>query len=103
MTEARTTVKKTASTRKPAAPKSAAKKPAEESAKPEAAEAVEPKAEETAKPETEPGQDAKFAVVALRKFNDKRTGDLRKPGDVFEVTQERFDEILAAGEFVEKQ
>lgn len=87
MTEVRATVKKTASTRKPAAPKDTAKKPAEE----------------TAKPETETEQDTKFAVIALRKFNDKRTGDFRKPGDVFEVTQERFDEILAAGEFVEKQ
>lgn len=33
----------------------------------------------------------------LAPFTDARTGEDRMPGDVFEVTCERFDEINAAG------
>lgn len=44
-----------------------------------------------------------FMVTVKEKFIDKHTRGVRKVGDVIEVTQERFDEIAAAGEFVEKQ
>lgn len=37
-------------------------------------------------------------VVVVTKFKDKENGKkLRKVGEVFEVTKERFDEIVEAG------
>lgn len=34
-------------------------------------------------------------------FRDKYTDELYKIGDVIEVTEERFDEILSVGDFIE--
>lgn len=47
-------------------------------------------------------KDAKFEVKCLKNFRDKHTGKIRKAGDVFKVTEERFKEILEVGKFVEK-
>ena len=44
----------------------------------------------------------KFEVKCLQNFRDKHTGKIRKAGDVFKVTEERFKEILEVGKFVEK-
>lgn len=44
-----------------------------------------------------------LTVIVKAKFVDKHTGDLRRKGDVIEVTQERLGEILSAGNYVEKQ
>ena len=44
----------------------------------------------------------KFQVKCLKNFRDKHTGKIRKAGDIFKVTEERFKEILEAGVFVEK-
>lgn len=44
----------------------------------------------------------KFEVKCLQNFRDKNTGKIRKAGDVFKVTEERFKEILEVGKFVEK-
>lgn len=44
----------------------------------------------------------KFEVKCLQNFRDKHTGKIRKAGDVFKVTEDRFDEILKVGKFVEK-
>lgn len=41
-------------------------------------------------------------VKVLRKFLDKHTGEVHKPGDVLEITEERFEEILKVGKLVEK-
>lgn len=41
-----------------------------------------------------------ITVVVVSKFIDKGTGETRNPGDVIAVTQERLDEILAAGRYV---
>lgn len=41
-------------------------------------------------------------VKALKTFWDKHTGEKHVKGDVFEVTQERCEEILAKGPYVEK-
>lgn len=41
-------------------------------------------------------------VVVLRKFLDKYTGEIHKPGNVLEITEERFEEILKVGKLVEK-
>lgn len=41
-------------------------------------------------------------VVVLRKFLDKYTGEIHKPDDVLEITEERFEEILKVGKLVEK-
>jgi hypothetical protein len=38
----------------------------------------------------------------LKNFRDKHTGKIRKAGDVFKVTEERFEEIIKVGKFVEK-
>lgn len=42
-----------------------------------------------------------FALVK-KNFNDKNTGLLNKAGDIIEVSKERFDELVKAGNFVEK-
>ena len=44
----------------------------------------------------------KFQVKCLKVFRDKHTGKIRKAGDIFKVTEERFKEILEVGELVEK-
>lgn len=44
----------------------------------------------------------KFQVKCLKKFRDKRTGKVRKEGDIFKVTEERFKEILEVDKLVEK-
>lgn len=44
----------------------------------------------------------KFQVKCLKNFRDKHTGKIRKAGDVFKVTEERFKEILSVDELVEK-
>lgn len=41
-------------------------------------------------------------VIVLRKFLDKHTGEVHKPGDILEITEERFAEILKVGKLVEK-
>ncbi len=45
----------------------------------------------------------KFPVRCLVEFRDKHTGEIHKAGDIFKVTEERFNEILEVGAFVEKQ
>ena len=44
----------------------------------------------------------KFAVKCVETFRDKHTKKIHKKGDIFKVTEERFNEILKTGEFVEK-
>lgn len=44
----------------------------------------------------------KFQVKCLKNFRDKHTGKIRKAGDIFKVTEDRFKEILKVGELVEK-
>lgn len=41
-------------------------------------------------------------VIVLRKFIDKYTGEVHKPEDVLEITEERFEEILKVGKLVKK-
>lgn len=41
-------------------------------------------------------------VKVTRKFRDKYTGELHKKGDCFEITEERYNEIMSVGEFVYK-
>ena len=41
-------------------------------------------------------------VEVIQKFKDKHTGEIRNVGDVLDVTQERFDEIMTVGEFVKE-
>ena len=43
-----------------------------------------------------------LTVVVTSKFIDKHTGEARNPGDVIEVAQDRLEEILAAGRYVEE-
>ncbi len=38
----------------------------------------------------------------LIKFKDKKTGKIRKVGEVFSVSKERFEEILTVGKLVEE-
>lgn len=44
----------------------------------------------------------KFQVKCLKNFRDKHTGKIHKKGEIFKVTEERFNEILQTGKFVEK-
>lgn len=44
----------------------------------------------------------KFQVKCLKNFRDKHTGKIRKKGDIFKVTEERFKEILEVDALVEK-
>lgn len=41
-------------------------------------------------------------VKALIQFKDLKEMKLRKIGDVFDVSNERFDEILAKGDWIEE-
>ena len=41
-------------------------------------------------------------VKVTRKFTDKYTGELYNKGDLLEITEERYKEILSVGEFVFK-
>lgn len=95
MGETRTTASKTAA-------KNAAKEPAKEAVCPESMEntGTEVSVEATG---TEAEQVHMVAVVVTSKFKDRCTGKLNTVGDVIEVTQERLDEILAAGDYVKKQ
>lgn len=43
-----------------------------------------------------------FQVKCVERFRDKNTGKIHKKGDIFEVTEDRFNEILKVGNFVEK-
>lgn len=47
-------------------------------------------------------KDVKFQVKCLKNFRDKHTGKIRKAGDIFKVTEERFKEILEVDKLVEK-
>ena len=40
-------------------------------------------------------------VKVLKKFRDARTKEVRNIGSVFECSKERYEEIVAAGEYVE--
>ena len=44
----------------------------------------------------------KFQVKCLKNFRDKNTGKIRKAGDIFKVTEERYKEILEVDALVEK-
>jgi hypothetical protein len=44
----------------------------------------------------------KFKVVCLQNFRDKHTFKIHEKGDIFEVTEERFEEILKVGKLVKK-
>ena len=44
----------------------------------------------------------KFKVKCLKTFRDKHTGKIRKVGAIFDVTEERFKEILSVDALVEK-
>ena len=44
----------------------------------------------------------KFEVKCLENFRDKHTNKIHKKGDIFKVTEERFNEILEVGKLVEK-
>lgn len=48
----------------------------------------------------EPGM---ITVNVKTRFKDKLTGEVRNPGAALDVSQERYEEIMAAGDFVEKQ
>ena len=39
-------------------------------------------------------------VKVIRKFRDKYTGDHYKKGDILEITEERYAEIMTVGELV---
>lgn len=41
-------------------------------------------------------------ALVKKDFNDKYTGQLNKAGEVIEVSKERFDELVNAGNFVAK-
>ena len=41
-------------------------------------------------------------VIVKSIFRDKHTGKIHKPGEKLNLKQERIDEILSAGNFVEK-
>ena len=41
-------------------------------------------------------------VKVTRKFRDKYTGELHKKGDLLEITEERYNEIMSVGSFVYK-
>lgn len=45
---------------------------------------------------------AKFKVKCLQTFRDKHTNKIRRKGETFNVTEERFEEILKVGKLVEK-
>lgn len=38
----------------------------------------------------------------VKKFIDKYTGELHKPGEVIKISKKRYEEILAVGNFVEE-
>ena len=78
----------TEAAKKPAARKSPARKP--DIAKDPVEQAVE-----TA--------EALVTVKVKTKFEDRLTGEIREPGTVLDITQARYDEIMAAGDFVVKQ
>lgn len=44
----------------------------------------------------------KIQVKCLKNFRDKNTGKIRKAGDIFNVTEDRYKEILAVGKLIEK-
>ena len=44
----------------------------------------------------------KIQVKCVKNFRDKNTGKLRKAGDIFKVTEDRYKEILAVGKLIEK-
>lgn len=41
-------------------------------------------------------------VKVIRRFKDKKTGDIRKKGEEFTLSKERFAEIEKVGHFVEE-
>lgn len=41
-------------------------------------------------------------VKVVEKFRDKKTKEIRKVGEVFNVSKERFKEIIEVGPFVEE-
>ena len=41
-------------------------------------------------------------VKTVKKFRDKHTGEVHNVGDMFECTEDRYNEILETGEFVTK-
>lgn len=42
-------------------------------------------------------------VTVKRIFRDKYTGKIYKPGEKLDLKKERIDEILSAGDFIEKK
>lgn len=45
----------------------------------------------------------KIRVVVKKKFTDRYTGIIHKPGDKLTVSEVRFREILRSGDYVEKE
>lgn len=41
-------------------------------------------------------------VIVINKFRDKESNTIRKPGDIFEISQERLDEVQAVGNFLKE-
>lgn len=41
-------------------------------------------------------------VRVLKRFKDKKTGEIHKVNDVIKVSKQRFEEILTKGKLVEK-
>ena len=41
-------------------------------------------------------------VKVLKKFRDKHTGEIRNKDDILTVSKKRYEEILKAGDYVEK-
>nr|AHF24080.1 hypothetical protein [uncultured bacterium Contig643] len=41
-------------------------------------------------------------VIVKSIFRDKHTGKIHKPGEKLNLKQDRIDEILSAGDFIEK-
>lgn len=43
-----------------------------------------------------------MVVKVIKKFRDIHTNEIRKAGDILEITKERFDEIKKSGNYVEE-
>lgn len=41
-------------------------------------------------------------VIVINKYRDKESNIIRKPGEIFEISQERFDEIQTVGNFLKE-
>lgn len=45
----------------------------------------------------------KIKVIVKKKFTDRYTGIIHKPGDKLTITENRYREILRVGEYVVKE